>query len=244
MLQAHEEEVCNRDLPILQAYALLQEGTDKERLLKSFEHMHILMHFPHHTFISTRPGAPSGSEATEQELNAFRKGRSAFLQRQATELQKMRPEQQLQKVKAAASYVCITARECLQATIINKTPERAQRWQQALQDAQGGAASSKKRSRSKSRRSNGSSSKGTKSARLDEDLEEDLAGFREQMQQDRELAQQQVDIMRDIKDGLQALASGQVKLEQGLGEITSTQQQAAMVLNQVGVALAQLLQKQ
>lgn len=109
-LQAHEEEVCDRDLPILQAYGLLREGTDRNNLLESFAHMDTLMHFPHHTYISTRPGAPIGSLATEQELSAFRKGRSAFLERQAIELQKMSPEQQLQKVKATTAYMCITYR--------------------------------------------------------------------------------------------------------------------------------------
>ena len=228
-LLEHEEEVCNREMPILQAYGLLKEGIDKHSRLQAFAHMDALMNFPHHTFISTSPGAPPGKEATDQELTAFRTGRTTFLELKAAELQRMRPEQQLQKVKAAATSMCITARECVQAAIINKTPERAAKWQQAIQQAQEGASFGKKRSWSQSRRSNASSSKGTKAAKLDEDLEKDLAGIREQMEKDRELATQQVDIMRDIKAGMETLASNQ--------------QHTANVLNQVGAALAQLLQK-
>ncbi len=71
MLQAHEEEVCNRDMPMLQAYGLLQEGTNKNSLLKSFAHMDTLMYFPHHTFISTRQGALAERRDTAQELNAL-----------------------------------------------------------------------------------------------------------------------------------------------------------------------------
>ncbi len=114
--------MCNRDMPILQAYGLLQESTIKNIMLKSFAHMDTRMHFPHYTFLSTRPGALAGSGATAHELNAFRKGRSAFIERHATELEQMTSEQRLRKVKAATSYMCITARDCLQAIIINKTP--------------------------------------------------------------------------------------------------------------------------
>ena len=49
------------------------------------------------------------------------------------------------------------------------------------------------------------------------------------MDRDRELVTQQVDMMRGIKAGMEALAT--------------TQQQTANVLNQVGAALAQPLQK-
>ena len=228
-LLEHEEEVCNREMAILQAYSLLQDGIDQDSMLLVFAHMDALMHFPHHTFISTSPGAPPGKEATEHELTAFRSGRRTFLEMKAAELRRMRPEQRLQMVKSAAMSMCITSRDCVQAAIINKTPERAAKWEQAIQRAQEGAASRKKRSRSRSRRSNASSSKGTKAAKLDKEFEEDLARIREQMDRDRELVTHQVDMMRGIKAGMEALAT--------------TQQQTANVLNQVGAALAQLLQK-
>lgn len=91
--------------------------------------------------------------------------------------------------------------------IINKTPERAQKWQQAIANGRRANTAGKKRSRSQSRRSNGSSSRGTKFAKMDEEFEKELAGLKEEMAKDRALSKQQVDVMRDIKDGLQTLAS-------------------------------------
>lgn len=54
LLQSHEDEVFNKDLPILRAYGLLQHGTNNNNvsgLLHSFAHMDSLLNFPHHTYI-------------------------------------------------------------------------------------------------------------------------------------------------------------------------------------------------
>mmetsp|Transcript_33382 Transcript_33382/g.83674 ORF Transcript_33382/g.83674 Transcript_33382/m.83674 type:complete len:568 (+) Transcript_33382:328-2031(+) len=240
-----KEMVVERDLPVLVAHNILQQqagsggssNSGSEEMLQTMERLESLAHFPYNLKVG-EGGTVPGKDTSPEELAAFRAKRRDTVMVELRRLKGMRQEQQLQKLKYVGLLISEAASRSLHERIITSTPERNQKWSDAVQACRESGAGSGSGGRKRQRTSRSSTTRITKAAELDEQLHQEMIEVREFMAEERERRQEQTEVFKDLKQGMRGMIDSseqlQTKMMQGFTELSNSQKQTAAILSRLG----------
>jgi len=240
-----KEMVVERDLPVLVAHNILQQqagsggssNSGSEEMLQTMERLESLAHFPYNLKVG-EGGTVPGKDTSPEELAAFRAKRRDTVMVELRRLKGMRQEQQLQKLKYVGLLISEAASRSLHERIITSTPERNQKWSDAVQACRESGAGSGSGGRKRQRTSRSSTTRITKAAELDEQLHQEMIEVREFMAEERDRRQEQTEVFKDLKQGMRGMIDSseqlQTKMMQGFTELSNSQKQTAAILSRLG----------